>query len=287
MNILFMSMAKLRNINSNSLYTDLLRKFRDSGHNVFVMTPIEKKYNLPTVIEYDEGVTFLRVKTGNLQNVNFIEKGVSTLTIENLYLKALKKHFKEVKFDLVLYSTPPITLTKVIKYIKNRDNAKTYLLLKDIFPQNAVDINLFKSNGIIDKFFRRKEKQLYSVSDYIGCMSPANVSYILNSNPEILDGKVEVNPNTIEPRKLNISNNLKKKIREKYNVPYNKSIFIYGGNLGKPQGIDFLIKCIKKNEENTESYILIVGSGSEFNKLNDYLKNNKPNNTKLLKHLPK
>ena len=287
MNILFLSLLKIDDINDHGIYTDLLRKFRDEGHNVTIATPYERRYNLPTVKETENGVTFLRIKIGNIQKVNFIEKGISTLTIEKIFLNAIKKYLSNIKFDLVLYATPPITFANVVEFIKKRDNAKTYLLLKDIFPQNAVDINLFKLNGIIYKLFRRKEKHLYNISDHIGCMSPANAEYILLNNPEIPKNKVEVNPNSIEPQDINVSKEKKRKIRAKYNLPLKKNVFIYGGNLGKPQGIDFLIKCINMNESNINSYFLIVGSGTEYKKLKKYFENTKPVNSKLLEHLPK
>lgn len=280
-------MGRLDSINDKGLYTDLLRKFRDNNHNLYVATPIERKYKQNSIKYKEDSVTFLKIKTGNLKKVSLTEKGVSTLLLEGIFLRAIKKYYSDVKFDLILYTTPPITFTRVINYVKKRDNAKSYLLLKDIFPQNAVDINLFKSNGIIDKFFRRKEKQLYKYSDYIGCMSPANVNFILNNNPEIPNDKVEVNPNTIEPQEVDVSESKKKEIRQKYKLPQNKSIYIYGGNLGKPQGIDFLIECIQKNEQNKDSYFLIVGSGTEFNKINGYFEKVRPTNAKLLKQLPK
>lgn len=65
--------------------------------------------------------------------------------------------------------------------------AKTYLLLKDIFPQNAVDMGMLSKTGLkglLYKFFRTKEKKLYTLTDYISCMSPANVQYALKHNPK-------------------------------------------------------------------------------------------------------
>lgn len=117
-------------------------------------------------------------------------------------------------------------------------------------------------------------------------MSPANKEYIVLNNQEIPKNKIEVNPNSIEPRDIKISKVEKRKIREKYNLPLEKSVFIYGGNLGKPQGIDFLIKCINMNENNFNSYFLIVGSGTEYIKLKKYFERKKPVNSKLLEHLP-
>jgi len=191
---------------------------------------------------------------------------------------------------LVLYSTPPITLQKAVEFVKYRDLAKTYLLLKDIFPQNAVDLGLLKTSGIkglIYKYFRSKEERLYKISDYIGCMSNANVEFLLKNNPSSPSEIVEVCPNSIEPIDIDISEQEKKEIREKYNLPIDKTIFIYGGNLGKPQGIDFLIDCIRANEDNNNSYFFIVGSGTEFGKLENYFEREKPKNAMLRNQLPR
>ena len=73
-----------------------------------------------------------------------------------------------------------------------------YLLLKDIFPQNAVDLGMFSKGGLLYRMFRKKEERLYQLSDYIGCMSPANVDYILRHNREVDIHRVEVCPNSIE-----------------------------------------------------------------------------------------
>ena len=287
MNILFLSIGRLNNIADNGIYTDLLREFRDNGHNVFVISPREKRLNLPTEHSVEEGVNFLRVKIGNITKVNLVEKGISTIMIENLFLKELKKYYADIKFDLVLYSTPPITFDKVIRYVKKRHGASSYLLLKDIFPQNAVDLNIFNKKGPFYWYFRHKEKNLYRNSDFIGCMSKANVDYVLKHNSNIDSETVEVCPNSIEPMNIQVSQNDRVQIREKYDIPTNKTVFVYGGNLGKPQGINFLIDCIRVNEGNKQSYFLIVGSGTEFGKLENFFNKENPKNSKLLSQLPK
>ena len=287
MNILFLSIGMLNHIDDKGIYTDLLREFRDHGHNVYVVCARERRLNLPTEFVNEKGVNFLRVKIGNITKTNIIEKGISTIRIESLFLKQIKKYLSAIKFDLVIYSTPPITFEKVIRYIKNRDNAKSYLLLKDIFPQNAVDLNMFSKKSIFYWYFRNKEKKLYQISDYIGCMSQANVDFILQNNPEISPEKVEVCPNSIEPIEMDKDEKEIQEIRRKYNIPLDKIVFIYGGNLGKPQGIDFIIECLRANKSNDQIYFVIVGSGTEFNKLKSFLDTESPNNVKLLNQLPK
>lgn len=287
MNLIFLTQSRISDVNIRGIYTDLMRKFRDEGHNVYIVYPRERQFHLSTSLYSDSGVHILGVKTLNLQKTNVVEKGIGTLLFEYEFTAAIKKYLKNVKFDLILYSTPPITFIKVIKYLKRKNpSALTYLLLKDIFPQNAVDIGMLSKSNPIYKYFRKKEIRLYNISDYIGCMSPANVEYILKHN-DIPNCKVEVNPNSIEVVSQDITNAERNEIRKKYGLPLDRPIFIYGGNLGKPQGIDFLIQCLQANINRTDCYFLIVGSGTEYGKLRQWFDKNKPKSASLLSALPK
>lgn len=286
MNVLFLTLARITTLNERGIYTDLLRKFRNEGHKVYVVSPFERREKKVTGVIEESGATILNVKTFNLQKTNRIEKGIGTLAIEYQYLNAIKKYFANEKFDLVLYSTPPITFSKVISFVKKRDNAFAYLLLKDIFPQNAVDMKMLRKNGILHRFFKQKEDKLYALSDAIGCMSEANRNYILQHNPGITESKIEVNPNSIEPILFHITNEERMAIREKYGLPANARILVYGGNLGKPQGIDFLLETIKATPVG-EVFFLVVGSGTEYDRIQKWFAEQQPANAKLRKGLPK
>lgn len=290
MNILFLSLSSVRNIDDRGIYPDLLREFVKNDNYVCVVSPIERHYNVKTHIEKQDGLSILNFKTLNIQKTNFIEKGIGTVLLESQFLYAIKKYYKNVKFDLVLYATPPITLVNSIKYVKKRDRAKTYLMLKDIFPQNAVDLGMMKTSGLkglIYRYFRRKEKKLYAISDRIGCMSLANVDYVLKHNPEINPEIVEICPNSIEVQDMRLTDGEKLEIRRKYGIPTDKKVFVYGGNLGKPQGISFIIDCLRAEKDNDKAFFLIVGSGTEFGKFEEFVNEEKLTNVKLMKSLPK
>lgn len=290
MNVLFISLLDFNSIEEHNIYTDLLREFVKNGHAVYAVSPVERRCNLATYLISEKDIHILKLKIGNIQKTNVFEKGLSTLLIERQYIAGIKRYFKDIKFDLVLYPTPPITLCGIVKYIKQRDHAMTYLMLKDIFPQNAVDIQILSKTGIkglIYRYFRRKEKKLYEMSDRIGCMSKANIDYVLQHNPEIRDGRVEFCPNSIEVRDFRITDKERIELRRKYQIPLNKTVFVYGGNLGKPQGIPFLIDCLKMQLENPEAFFLIVGNGTEFKKLKVFFDEHNPMNMRLMKTLPK
>ena len=252
----------------------------------FVISPFERRFKLKSKFTNLKQFKLLNIKTLNIQKTNNFEKGIATFLIEYQFLYAIKKYFNNVKFDLILYSTPPITLTKIINYIKKRDKAHSYLLLKDIFPQNAVDLKFFKKNGFLHRFFRKKEKKLYLISDTIGCMSQANVDYLIKNNPNLNSNKIEINPNSIKPIHIKYRKNEKELIRNKYRIPLDKKIFVYGGNLGLPQGLDFLLETIV-NSKRKDVFFLIIGSGTEFNRISAWFKKNNPKNACLLSHLVK
>lgn len=287
MNIIFLSLVKIDNLNDRGIYHDLLRQFIKEGHNVTIVCPIERKFKLESNLIIEENLKILQVKTLNIQKCSLIEKGLSTLSINYFLKQGIKKYIKKLEFDIILYATPPITFFNLVKWLKNISGARTYLLLKDIFPQNAVDMGMLRQNSIIHKYFERIEKKLYHMSDRIGCMSPANKNYILSRHPNLIE-KLEINPNSIEinpgiPQDFDV-----KQIRNYYNLPLNSTIFIYGGNLGKPQGTEFLIPIIDQlSKTDKDIFFLIVGDGTDFEKLSTWFENQKPPNAKLIKSLPR
>ena len=288
MNVLFVSLCAIEDFESQGIYTDLLKTFRNHGHGVFAIAPREGRTGLPTELVNLDGVKILRVAIGNIQKTNLIEKGISTLTVKSKFLKAFNKFLPEEQFDLVLYATPPTTISELVGSIKNRTGAKAYLLLKDIFPQNSLDLDILSEHGLkglIYKYFKSTEKSTYAVADWIGCMSEANRDYLLAHEPRLCPECVEVNPNTLIPRDM--SNLDAKSFKNKYCIPSNAIVFAYGGNLGKPQCVDFLIELLKLNEKNPAGFFIIAGNGTDRPKLELFFNTSKPNHAKLLPNLPR
>lgn len=292
MNLIFLTMSNINDVDTHGIYVDLMRKFRDDGHEVYIVSPRERRSGEKTRLYDTGGVHILGVRTLNLQKTNAIEKGIGQVLVESQFKKAIKRYLGNINFDLILYSTPPITFPKVIQYLKaSNPSAKTYLLLKDIFPQNAVDLGMMSKTGlkgVLYRFFRKKEKKLYALSDYIGCMSPANVRYVVEHNPAVKPEKVELAPNSYEqPDHVQLSGDEYQAIRLKYNLPIDCPIFIYGGNLGKPQGIPFLIQCLDANANREDCHFVVVGNGTEYAKIENWYKTKQPKSVSVYQRLPK
>lgn len=261
-----------------------MRELVAQGNQVTAVTPFERREKKETKLTIETNFTNLQVKTLNIQKVNVAEKGIGMILLSKQFYKAIKKHSLVKKYDLIIYSTPPITLYNLIRKLKKKTGASTYLLLKDIFPQNAVDMGMMKAGGVLHSYFSKIERKLYQVSDHIGCMSSANVTFIKKYHPYVAHHKLHVNPNSIEPLPYKISNNDTLKL--KYNIPLKDKILVYGGNLGKPQGIHFLLEILKQQAVIGVHY-LIVGSGSEYEMLKNWFDKHNPSHATLLDFLPK
>ena len=287
MNVLFLTMNPFKSIDMHNIYSDLMKVFIAHGHRPYIVTPREKQTGEQTELLDYEDYSILKVRIGNTSGVSFIEKGISTVFLESQFKNAINKHLGNVRFELILYSTPPITLAGVVKTLKRKYQAKTYLMLKDIFPQNAIDIGLFSASSPIAKFFRWKEKQFYKISDKIGCMSQANVDFVLSNNQYLPKEKVEILPNAILLNPQVNRDSAKQKVRSAYNVPKDAITFLFGGNLGKPQDIPFVIECMRAMKNRKDFYFIVCGNGSEYHLLEEYKTKENPTNFCLVKFLPK
>ena len=284
MNILFLSLLRVNSLEERGIYTDLLRVFVKNGHFVRIVSPVAGE---PSRDIRGDGYAILQVETPQIQKANLIRKGLATLQIGPRVKAALQKHCAGERYDLILMATPPVTLAGVVQYVKARDNAKVYLLLKDIWPQGIADLGAISPKGPIYRYFRAKEKKLYALSDRIGCMSQANVDYLLRHDPEIDPARVEVCPNSIEPVDTAVSPECRAELREKYGVPQDKTVFVYGGNLGRPQGSPFIVDCLRANQSREDCFFVICGTGTEYPKLKAYMDAEQPKNVLLLNGLPK
>ena len=288
MRVLFLSLCAMEDMESQGIYSDLLKEFRAHGHDVLAIAPRERRTGLPTELANCGGIDVLRVAVGNIQKTNLIEKGVSTLALTREFLAALDKRTPGREFDLVIYATPPTTISGLVEAVKKRTGAKAYLLLKDIFPQNSLDLGMLSEGGVkglVYRYFKVTERKTYEAADWIGCMSPANREYLLAHEPWLDPTRVEVNPNTVAPRDM--SGLDAGAFRAKYGLPNDERIFAYGGNLGKPQCVDFLIDVLRLNEAEAVGFFVIAGSGTDRPKLERFFAEARPRHAALLPNLPR
>ncbi|MGV8134608.1 MAG: glycosyltransferase family 4 protein [Mangrovibacterium sp.] len=244
-----------------NLYSDLMDEFVIRGHEVVVLSADERETACKLISE--RNLQILKVPTNRIRKVNKLKKAVALFSLGVTLKRELLKAIPEYRADLIIAHSPPVTLSGMLYSLKRRFGARLYYLLKDIWPHGPADLGIIRKNGILFNYFRFHEKKVYRIADFIGCMSPMNRDYILRNNRFLSEEKVEVCPNTITPRRLELKND-RLLVREKHKVPPNAKVFIFSGNIGKAHGIDFYLDAISELKEFEKAFFLIGGSGQFF-----------------------
>lgn len=283
MNILYITPSFPKENEGDNIYTDLAEEL-NKNHSISVVVSEEKQKINETKMQEERGIQVLRVKIGNLYGVSFIEKGITFVTMQRKIKKAIKKFFNNEKFDLILFMAPPVTLGSAVKYAMKKYNAKSYLMQKDIFPQNSLDLGILSKKNPMYYYFKHKEKVMYKVASKIGCMSQGNIDYLLEHNKFLNKEKIELFPNTITLKPID---NTKTNIREKYNIGKDKVLAMYGGNFGKPQGVDFIKKVLDTYKDDERVVFFFSGKGTEKEKLFNYIKDKNFKNVIIQDYIPR
>ena len=61
MNVLFLTMLDNMDINRRGIYNDVMRRFRNDGHKVYIVCTVERKMGQKTYVSKDEDVKILHV----------------------------------------------------------------------------------------------------------------------------------------------------------------------------------------------------------------------------------
>ncbi len=281
MNILYMTIKFPKEEESDNLYTDLAETLVEKGHNVTVIVP-ESKENIITI---ERNMEVLRVKTGRLFNVGIIEKGISFITMQYKIKKAIKRYLDDRNYDMILYTSPPVTISSVVRFAMKKYKAISYLMQKDIFPQNALDLKILTKWNPAYWYFKYREFAMYKTASIIGCMSEGNIEYLRKNNKYLKNKIIELFYNTAKLIKDEKEKDIN--VRKKYKISEDEVLAVYGGNFGVPQGIDFIIKILEHYKNDKRIKFLFCGTGTEKEKLFRYVKDNEIKNVITLEYMPR
>lgn len=245
---------------SAKLVHDLGVELRKQGHSVMIVTPNSlNDEDLELSVESD--LLVARLKTGKLKGVGKLSRAVREARLSETMWRKGKQFFRDHPCDLVIFYSPSIFFGSLVRKLKSLWKCPAYLILRDIFPQWAVDAGVLKK-GLAYKFFRLKELEQYAAADVIGVQSPANLEYFANSLPnKRYDLEVIHNWTTLDEQEF-VPANYREKLRLQ-----DKVVFFYGGNIGVAQDMDNVIRLATALEAEPHIEFLLVGDGSEVERL--------------------
>ncbi|WP_199179840.1 glycosyltransferase family 4 protein [Chromobacterium sinusclupearum] len=239
---------------------DLAREFVHQGHLVTVMLPDADIKNWWSIEDMD-GIRVIRLKSLRTKNIDYVRRTLGEFLMPYAMRYSLKKSpLANEKWDGVVWYSPSIFHGPLVQWLKTKNACKSYLIIRDIFPEWAVDMGLM-SRGLLYRGFNAIAQYQYSVADVIGVQTPGNLSYF-KSWIERPARRLEV-----------LQNWLAKPANRKSRICLDKTgligrkIFVYAGNMGVAQGIDILIALAEKFNDRSDVGFVFVGRGSETKKL--------------------
>lgn len=274
MNVLLVTDAypPMRTSAANQIY-DLAQAFATAGNEVSIIIP-DSEQSYPVYISHENGVQLIRVKAWQTKDVNYLRRTFAEWMNPFVMWHRLRANpiFSFQQYQGIVWYSPSIFWAPLIARLKAYFKSPSYLILRDIFPDWALDLGLIKP-GLAYRFFKQVEQDQYGQADVIGVQSPNNLTYFKKHNPNI-NAKLEVLwnwvGNSIEtPCSIDLSK-----------TPLaGRKIFVYAGNMGVAQGMDTLMNLVSAMRNDRGLGFVFVGRGSEVEQLKKQVLSQQLDNT--------
>lgn len=239
---------------------DLSREFARQGHSLCVLLPAPDQSE-PWKLELFDGAQMLRLKAPRTKDIGYVRRTLAELAMPF----AMSRHFRSSplaneRWDGVVWYSPSIFHGPFVSALKKSSACKSYLIIRDIFPEWAVDMGLM-GRGLPYQFLDAVARYQYSVADVIGVQTPGNQRYFNRWKGR--PGRVlEVLQNWLDkPSQMRCS------IRIDQTVLAGRRVFVYAGNMGVAQGMDILLGLADKLRGRPDVGFLFVGRGSDSARL--------------------
>jgi len=245
------------------------------GHDVTVLTP-DDALSESLQVRVEQGIRVARVKSARIKGTGRLLRAIREATLSGVLWRRARRFLLANPADLILFYSPTIFFGELVRLLKRYWGCPAYLILRDIFPQWAVDAGLLRK-GLIWRYFRMKELAQYDAADLIGVQSPANLAYFASEFPtrqfplEVLYNWAILDSKTLPPSNL----------RERLKL-HDRVIFLYGGNIGVAQDIDNIVRLAARLACDPKAHFLLIGDGSEVPRLEAIIRKQGLTNIQIL-----
>lgn len=234
---------------------DLALALSRLGHDCTVLTPDPTVQN-PLILEQRDGFRVGRVRSGPLKQTPLIRRALNEVALSwRMWDGFRRSPLAGERYDGVVFYSPSIFFGRFVAKLKNAHKCRAYLILRDVFPDWAVDLGVMR-RGPHFWFFKAVANYQYKVADVIGIESEANRRYVRHIRRE-----VEVLRNWIhlgsEPAvRYPVSPELE-----------GKRLLVYAGNIGVAQDLDNLLRLACRLRDLNDVRVLLVGTGTELERV--------------------
>lgn len=239
---------------------DLSREFVRQGHDLTVILP-SAELGQPWLLENVDGFQVLRLRAPQTKDIGYVRRTIGEFLMPFFMRWNLRKSPLEgCRWDGVVWYSPSIFQGPLANALKRASGCRSYLIIRDIFPEWAVDMGLM-GRGLPYRFFDAVARYQYSVANVIGVQTPGNQAYFQNwkrrpgRELEVLQNWLADAPNR------GCSVNLAE------SALAGRTLFVYAGNMGVAQGMDILLDLAERLKPREDMGFLFVGRGSDAKRL--------------------
>lgn len=235
---------------------DLVREFVEQGHAPTVVVPTASLLS-PWSVEESDGITLLRVRTPRTKDIDYVRRTLNEMRLPHVLLRALRNSgLAADRWDGIVWYSPTIFLGPIVRALRRESRCRSYLILRDIFPEWAVDMGLMR-RGLAYRFFKWVERKQYAVADVIGVQTPANLPYLRKWAAQP-GRQLEVLQNWLRP-----AMDAGCRIQISGTRLAGRRIIVYAGNMGVAQGMDVFMDLAIRMRDRSDVGFLFVGRGSD------------------------
>ena len=264
-------------LNHAKMMHELAIELIGRGHEVVVITPGSFAQQSPAEQLCLNQVWIWKFRCRPMRGVSHIKRAVRETLLSWAAYRSIRRAGLGSRFDLVINYAPTIFFGPLADWLK-RNGAYVYLVLRDFFPQWAIDEGLIRQGSNVEKYFRYFEHWNYRVSDKIAVQSFANLPVFHEMvaprryPTEVLFNWGEVNMDVDAEFGRAYINELG--LSEKF-------VFFYGGNIGHAQDIPYILKLAEHLISYEQIHFLILGQGDQYKVIEDHIRRLGLNNTTL------
>ena len=265
------------------LLYELAQTFIEDDIKVSIIVP-DSGQSQSFTFKMEEGCQIISVKALQAKDVNYIQRTLCEFINPWLVWFRLKQssQFMNLSIDGMIWYSPTIFWGPLIKRLKRHFHCRSYLILRDIFPDWALHLGMLK-RGAAFAFFKAAELYQYRQANAIGIQSPNNLKYFQQQHPTC-KAKLEVLWNWAIP--LDSISKHPSSITIKETALAGRIIFVYAGNIGVAQGAQTLLNLINRLKDNLDIGFLIVCRGSEAGVIRNFVQQKQLDNTVVSDEIP-
>lgn len=238
------------------LTNELVGSLEHQGHKIDVLYTDWSCTQKDNIIKISDNVNLYVCSKSNYSSFGRFGKLLKWLSCSYRAGKMATRLHKKENYDLVISFSPSVTDMFCVDRLVDKHKVKSFHILWDFFPIHHHQIGMF-SNKVILKLSKYLENRMLSKHDAVGLMSEKNIDFYRNNYPLINEQRllrIPVWGDQYEPKKSPFIDSL---------IEENFKYAIFGGQITKGRGVEYILEVAKNTSVDYIKYI-IIGSGSDF-----------------------